>query len=418
MFMFIFHYIVCEKDPLFLFPKAVMASDFAISRFKHLKKLLLVHGHWCYARLAKMVIYFFYKNVCYVNLLFWYQFFCGFSGSTMVDYWQMIFFNLFFTSVPPLLFGALDKDVSAETLLRLPELYKNGQNSEIYNLSTFIITMLDAFYQSLICFFVPYLMYKDSDIDVFSFGNPINTISLLTILLHQALEMKTWTMLQLCTMICSVALYFIFSLIYNAFCLVCNPPTNPYWIMERQLKDPIFYLLCLITPVIALLPRFFIFALRGTFRASLILKAQQVDKLPKGQQDLEIQKLRSRKEASSAAPVVSPASHDDQSISHLHVSPFLHPAAALPHGDTEDQGVSASDPLERRTHEEAYYFFNRWAEEESAANDSSAGPFSGHHPLVPSRATAPGQDGSKLTKDYANNFNYGSHRRSVSSVTL
>lgn len=47
-----------------------MASDFAISRFKHLKKLLLVHGHWCYARLAKMVIYFFYKNV--VRLLkFW-----------------------------------------------------------------------------------------------------------------------------------------------------------------------------------------------------------------------------------------------------------------------------------------------------------------------------------------------------------
>ncbi|NWI88627.1 AT10B ATPase, partial [Pitta sordida] len=106
--------------------QAVMASDFAISRFKHLKKLLLVHGHWCYARLAKMVMYFFYKNVCYVNLLFWYQFFCGFSGSAMIDYWQMIFFNLFFTSVPPLFFGVLDKDVSAETLLALPELYKNG----------------------------------------------------------------------------------------------------------------------------------------------------------------------------------------------------------------------------------------------------------------------------------------------------
>lgn len=40
-----------------------MASDFAISRFKHLRKLLLVHGHWCYTRLANMIIYFFYKNV-------------------------------------------------------------------------------------------------------------------------------------------------------------------------------------------------------------------------------------------------------------------------------------------------------------------------------------------------------------------
>uniref|UniRef100_A0A8B9TJX5 Phospholipid-transporting ATPase n=1 Tax=Anas platyrhynchos TaxID=8839 RepID=A0A8B9TJX5_ANAPL len=238
--------------------QAVMASDFAVSRFKHLKKLLLVHGHWCYTRLAKMVIYFFYKNVSYVNLLFWYQFFCGFSGNTMIDYWQMIFFNLFFTSMPPLVFGILDRDVSAETLLGLPELYKNGQNSEIYKLSTFIITMFDAFYQSLICFFVPYLMYKDSDIDVFSFGNPINTISLLTILLHQALEIKTWVcVLTVFTVTVGfVVIYFVFSLIYNAACVVCNPPTNPYWIMEKQLSEPTFYLLCLITPVIALLPRF------------------------------------------------------------------------------------------------------------------------------------------------------------------
>ncbi|XP_051487523.1 phospholipid-transporting ATPase VB [Apus apus] len=399
--------------------QAVMASDFAISRFKHLKKLLLVHGHWCYARLAKMVIYFFYKNVSYVNLLFWYQFFCGFSGSTMIDYWQMIFFNLFFTSVPPLLFGILDRDVSAETLLGLPELYKNGQNSEIYKLSTFIITMVDAFYQSLICFFVPYLTYKDSDIDVFSFGNPINTISLLTILLHQALEMKTWTLFHWITMIGSVVFYLVFSLIYNATCVVCNPPTNPYWVMEKQLSDPTFYLLCLITPVIALLPRFFIFTLRGTFGATLILKAQQLDKLPRGQQDLEIQKLRSRKQTPSGAPVASPASNDDleQNISHLCVSPFLHPAAAVSHGDTESQGLSASEvnPLSKLTLEEGYYFFNRWAEEDSTATDPSAEPLSGHYP---SRVTTPGQDSGKVTKDNAERLNHGSHRRSVSAVTL
>ena len=51
-----------ETLPL-LAVQAVMSSDFAISRFKHLRKLLLVHGHWCYTRLANMVLYFFYKNV-------------------------------------------------------------------------------------------------------------------------------------------------------------------------------------------------------------------------------------------------------------------------------------------------------------------------------------------------------------------
>lgn len=48
--------------------QAVMASDFAITRFKHLQRLLLVHGHWCYSRLANMVIYFFYKNVVIITM--------------------------------------------------------------------------------------------------------------------------------------------------------------------------------------------------------------------------------------------------------------------------------------------------------------------------------------------------------------
>ena len=43
--------------------QAVMASDFAMGRFYFLEKLLLVHGHWSYSRLARMMLYFFYKNI-------------------------------------------------------------------------------------------------------------------------------------------------------------------------------------------------------------------------------------------------------------------------------------------------------------------------------------------------------------------
>lgn len=42
--------------------QAVMASDFTLSRFKFIEKLLLVHGFWSYDRLARMILYFFYKN--------------------------------------------------------------------------------------------------------------------------------------------------------------------------------------------------------------------------------------------------------------------------------------------------------------------------------------------------------------------
>ncbi len=43
--------------------QAVMASDFAMGRFRFLVRLLLVHGHWTYHRLARLMLYFFYKNV-------------------------------------------------------------------------------------------------------------------------------------------------------------------------------------------------------------------------------------------------------------------------------------------------------------------------------------------------------------------
>lgn len=42
--------------------QAAMACDFAIARFKFLSRLLLVHGHWSYYRLANTFLYFLYKN--------------------------------------------------------------------------------------------------------------------------------------------------------------------------------------------------------------------------------------------------------------------------------------------------------------------------------------------------------------------
>ncbi len=54
----------------------------------------------------------------------------------------------------------------------------------------------------------------------------------------------------------SIALFFTVALCYNASCPTCYSPSNPYWTMQRLLQDPLFYLLCVITPVAALLPRY------------------------------------------------------------------------------------------------------------------------------------------------------------------
>ncbi|XP_034737678.1 probable phospholipid-transporting ATPase VA [Etheostoma cragini] len=260
--------------------QAVMASDFALPRFRYLQKLLLVHGHWCYSRLANMILYFFYKNAMFVALIFWYQFYCGFSGSAMIDQWYLIFFNLMFSAFPQLITGTLDKDVSAETLQQLPQLYVNGQNSEEYKPYMFWMNMIDAFYQSLVCFFIPYFAYADSDVDLFTWGTPITTLALFTILVHLGIETKTWTWMNWLSIAFSIALFFTVALCYNASCPTCYTPSNPYWTMQRLLQDPLFYLLCVITPGAALLPRYFYRACQGTLFPSPVQVGRQLDKLP------------------------------------------------------------------------------------------------------------------------------------------
>ena len=81
--------------------QAVMTSDFAIPKFKYLKRLLLVHGHWTYYRLGSMVLYFFYKNVAFVLVPFWFQFVSGFGGANPIDDTILMTFNLLFNNLLP-----------------------------------------------------------------------------------------------------------------------------------------------------------------------------------------------------------------------------------------------------------------------------------------------------------------------------
>lgn len=57
--------------------QAAMASDYSITQFRFIKKLILVHGHWGYMRIAEMILNFFFKNVLWVAAVLWFQIYCG-----------------------------------------------------------------------------------------------------------------------------------------------------------------------------------------------------------------------------------------------------------------------------------------------------------------------------------------------------
>ena len=73
----------------------------------------------------------------------------------------ILLYNLIFTSLPVIIMGAFDQDVNASALLAFPQLYERGIKGLEYTRTKFWLYVLDGLYQSVICFFIPYLVYGE-----------------------------------------------------------------------------------------------------------------------------------------------------------------------------------------------------------------------------------------------------------------
>ncbi|KAF8795476.1 phospholipid-transporting ATPase VB-like isoform X2 [Argiope bruennichi] len=247
--------------------QAVMASDFTMTRFKHLERLLLVHGHWCYDRLARTILYFFYKNATFIFIICWYQWYCGFSATVMIDQIYLALYNVLFTSLPPIALGILDKDCPDHLLLKYPSLYSLGRKAQVHTKFSFWVNMLDAIYQSIITFFIPFMAYYDSDVDIWEFGTTICTACVLGQLLHLAIETKSWTLLHGVSLLVSFLLYFGFAVVYNCWPYISagrEGLQNPYWVIVHAMSTAVFWFSILLAPVMSCLPRFILRSLQGS----------------------------------------------------------------------------------------------------------------------------------------------------------
>ncbi|KAK2875582.1 hypothetical protein FQN49_001587 [Arthroderma sp. PD_2] len=140
--------------------QAVMSSDYAIGQFRFLQRLILVHGRWSYRRLAETLANFFNKNLVWTCALFWYSIYNNFDGSYLFESTYIILVNLAFTSLPVILMGILDQDVDDKVSLAVPQLYKTGIEQKEWTRTKFWLYMLDGLYQSVICFFMTYLLFR------------------------------------------------------------------------------------------------------------------------------------------------------------------------------------------------------------------------------------------------------------------
>ncbi|GAA5939061.1 uncharacterized protein JCM15063_004409 [Sporobolomyces koalae] len=205
--------------------QASMSADYAVGQFRYLTKLLLVHGRWCYIRVADMHANFFYKNIVWTLTLFLYQGFCNFNSTYMYEYTLIMLFNLVFTSLPVAALGILDQDISAQFSMAYPQLYRRGILGLEWTRTKFFGFMLDGLYQSIIAFFVPYLVFVWSpthsvtghDFSVWEFGTTVAACACTAANLFVGLHIRYWSWIVFVVIIGSILSFHVWIAIYSQF---------------------------------------------------------------------------------------------------------------------------------------------------------------------------------------------------------
>lgn len=91
--------------------RAIQSANYVVPEFRHIWKLMFVHGRWNYIRLAELIIFMFYKNMIFTMPQIMFCFLNAYSGQTLFGDWYISMYNLFFTTIPVVIRAIFDKDV-------------------------------------------------------------------------------------------------------------------------------------------------------------------------------------------------------------------------------------------------------------------------------------------------------------------
>ncbi|KAJ7633042.1 hypothetical protein FB45DRAFT_521378 [Roridomyces roridus] len=242
--------------------QAVNSSDYAIAQFRFLKRLLLVHGHWSYARNGNMILNFWYKNIVCIGVLWWFQIWDGWSAAYVFEYTYLLWWNAFWTIAPVIAIGVFDRLLDAEALMALPELYRYGREGHWFGLRHFVLYMLDGVYQSAILFFLIRYTYDTTTtrrdgfhVYQFEFSTTMAMATILTVNLFNGLNVNVWTG----WVFFAVSIGIILSWVYTAIYSVISPGwiATPVYGNDHYLFRSAYFWLCIpLTVCLALAPRY------------------------------------------------------------------------------------------------------------------------------------------------------------------
>ncbi|XP_043091536.1 phospholipid-transporting ATPase IH isoform X3 [Puntigrus tetrazona] len=269
--------------------QAARNSDYAITKFKHLKKMLLVHGHYYYIRIAELVQYFFYKNVCFIFPQFLYQFFCGFSQQPLYDTAYLTLYNISFTSLPILLYSLMEQHINMDILKRDPTLYRDIAKNSLLRWPTFIYWTFLGVFDAVVFFFGAFFLFDNTTFTSngqmfgnWTFGTLVFTVLVFTVTLKLALDTHYWTWINHFVIWGSLLFYVIFSLLWGGIIWPFLNYQRMYYVFMQMLSSGPAWLSIILLIIVSLLPDVVKKVLCRALWPTTTERIQNADKLYKG----------------------------------------------------------------------------------------------------------------------------------------
>jgi len=243
--------------------QAVMNSDYAISQFKDLQRLLLVHGAWDYRRLAKLILYSLYKNITVTMTQIWYQWYTQFSGALYYEPWAGSCYNVVWTLFPIIMLAIFERPYSDKVAIENPELYRDGPQNKFFNLPLLMKYELLGVLSSVPIFWVPTIVMdgtinsKGQVMELWASMTTMFTCCILTVTGKIMIETHTWTRCNVIWFALSVILWFLYAVIFALLPVTWSgwgETLFNYAVPSNCMDTPEFWLLCFIVPVFCLAP--------------------------------------------------------------------------------------------------------------------------------------------------------------------
>lgn len=127
-----------------------------------------------------------------------YQRFAGYTGTSLHESWSLSLFNTLFTSLAVICLGSFEKDLSAATLLAVPELYETSRSGQAFNVKILLGWLVLAATQAVSSFYLAYFAYgRPESPTLYPLGDMVFTALVVVINVKLIfIEMHSWSVIN------------------------------------------------------------------------------------------------------------------------------------------------------------------------------------------------------------------------------